>query len=555
MTLTVEDDSGFPGNRHTDRVLVRVAESPIADAGPDQLACAGSEVHFDGSASRDSDGVVNRFTWNFGDGSTGGGERPVHVFAAPGEYRVVLTIEGDAIGQCANTNSAETVVKVVEAPLARIAAPASVGVGAPAGFDASGSTTAAGEIVGWRWDFGDGAQADGAKVEHVYQQPGNRIVTLTLRTEGGVDACKEVTAQHSITANAPPVADAGADRAVAIAEEVLFDAGRSHDPDGGIVAYAWDFGDGSSASGINARHSYRESGRYEVKLAVTDNQGLPNSRVTDTAVVTVNQPPMPVIAAPPAACPGEQLAFSAGASSDADGKIESFAWSFGDGATATGPDVAHAYQVPGLYELTLAVDDGSGLGNARQQTVIPFRVNRQPRAEAGPDRVVCPGQELAFDGASSDDWDGGALAYAWDFGDGARAEGAQVVHRYAEPGPYEVRLTVTDGSGSLCASDVDVAHVRVNAPPVVQVDGDREGFVGGAHDQLLFDASASAGADGHPLSYLWDLGDGVVLAGDKVRHSYAKPGTYPVRLTVSDGSGLACGQASEVVEVSVRTRE
>ena len=161
VTLTVEDDSGFPGNRHTDRVLVRVAESPIADAGPDQLACAGSEVHFDGSASRDSDGVVNRFTWNFGDGSTGGGERPVHVFAAPGEYRVVLTIEGDAIGQCANTNSAETVVKVVEAPLARIAAPASVGVGAPAGFDASGSTTAAGEIVGWRWDFGDGGPSGG----------------------------------------------------------------------------------------------------------------------------------------------------------------------------------------------------------------------------------------------------------------------------------------------------------------------------------------------------------------------------------------------------------
>jgi large repetitive protein len=46
-----------------------------------------------------------------------------------------------------------------------------------------------------------------------------------------------------------------------------------------------------------------------------------------------------------------------------------------------------------------------------------------------------------------------------------------------------------------------------------------------------------------------------VLAGDKVRHSYAKAGTYPVKLTVSDGTGLACGQVTQEVEVSVRSRE
>ena len=99
-----------------------------------------------------------------------------------------------------------------------------------------------------------------------------------------------------------------------------------------------------------------------------------------------------MIAAPAAACPGEQLAFGGGGSHDADGKIASFAWAFGDGATADGADVTHAYAAPGLYELTLAVDDGSSLDNARKQTAMPFRVNRQPRAEAGPDRAACPGR-------------------------------------------------------------------------------------------------------------------------------------------------------------------
>ena len=42
---------------------------------------------------------------------------------------------------------------------------------------------------------------------------------------------------------------------------------------------------------------------------MTDDMGLPNSTVSDTVEVIVNQPPQPVIAAPEAACPGEELAF------------------------------------------------------------------------------------------------------------------------------------------------------------------------------------------------------------------------------------------------------
>ena len=61
-----------------------------AQAQPDQEVCAGTEVHFDGSSSRDFDGVVNRFEWDFGDGVTGGGDKPVHVYQAPGDYRVRL---------------------------------------------------------------------------------------------------------------------------------------------------------------------------------------------------------------------------------------------------------------------------------------------------------------------------------------------------------------------------------------------------------------------------------------------------------------------------------
>ena len=114
---------------------------------------------------------------------------------------------------------------------------------------------------------------------------------------------------------------------------------------------------------------------------------------------------------------------------------------------------------------------------------------------------------------------------------------------------------MTDDSRSSCAAATSVARVTVVRPPVARAGGDRAGFVGGAHDALLFDASASEAADGQPLSYSWDMGDGSALAGEKVRHGYAKPGLYPVRLTVSDGSGLACGSATDAVHVSVRRRD
>ena len=161
VTLTVQDESGFPNDRHTDRIVVKVDESPIAEAGPDQEVCAGAEVNFDGSASRDFDGVVNRFSWNFGDGATGGGDRPVHVYSLPGNYRALLTIEGDQAGQCDNTDTDEAVITVVEAPVARIAGPNRVAVGTPVSYDAGQSSGATGQIGTWRWDFGDGATAEG----------------------------------------------------------------------------------------------------------------------------------------------------------------------------------------------------------------------------------------------------------------------------------------------------------------------------------------------------------------------------------------------------------
>jgi PKD repeat protein/pimeloyl-ACP methyl ester carboxylesterase len=79
-------------------------------------------------------------------------------------------------------------------------------------------------------------------------------------------------------ANQPPVASfMYSPEKPLVGEQITFDASSSYDPDGTIVKYEWDFGDGNSAEGKVVTHAYTEVGNYTVNLTVTDNDGLTNS--------------------------------------------------------------------------------------------------------------------------------------------------------------------------------------------------------------------------------------------------------------------------------------
>ena len=555
VTLTVRDDSGLPNGTTSSQIAIRVDQGPVARAGSDILACASTEVAFDGRASTDIDGVVNSFTWDFGDGNLGGGERPVHIFAKPGDYRVFLKIQGEKAGICDSISTDEVDVKIIEGPVAVIKAPDAVPVTDTATFDGSDSHMTDGKITGWHWDFGDGSTADSVIAEHKYAAAGVYSVALTLHSDSTSPTCQVVAARHLITVNAPPVAVAGDDKHIAVDEETVFDASASHDPDGGIVAYDWDFGDGATGSGIETRHRYAKAGTYTAKLVIRDEANLPNSGASDELTVVVNPPPAPEIAGPASVCIDQEGAWSA---AKADGSGEgpaSYRWAFGDGASAETGAATHAYENPGWYSLALFADDGRGRANSVEQATRIIHVNQPPRASAGPDQLVCPGQTVHFDASASSDTDGQLTLYHWDFGDGTTLDGAAVDHAFPGPGTYPVTLTVTDDAGSDCSSVTDTMSVVVNAPPVADAGGDREVWIGGANDSVLLDGSASRDPDNTALSHTWDIGDGSSALGERVRHTFSTAGTVPVTLTVADTSGLVCGTASSTVHIVARQRE
>jgi PKD repeat protein len=100
-----------------------------------------------------------------------------------------------------------------------------------------------------------------------------------------------LTYQTSITTilrtggNAPPVADATSSRRTGLApQQIEFDGRLSHDPDGSVVEYRWDFGDGEQATGAQAQHTYRDGGRYFPSLTVTDDAGARDTYVTEVVI-------------------------------------------------------------------------------------------------------------------------------------------------------------------------------------------------------------------------------------------------------------------------------
>jgi PKD repeat protein len=278
----------------------------------------------------------------------------------------------------------------------------------------------------------------------------------------------------------PPVANAGGPYSGSVNVAVLFDGSKSSDPDGSVVGYQWNFGDGSDATGAMPVHAYTATGTYSVTLTVTDSDGLAHSAVTTAQVADGSGLLSPVakVGGPYRGTISTPLSFDGSASSDPDGTIVSFDWTFGDGNAGSGARPTHVYSRTGVYTVVLTVTDDSGrTGDAATSVeIVPVVVNQAPRANAGGPYAGRPNVPMAFDGSRSSDPDGRIVAYSWDFGDGTQAASGQpgATHSYARAGFYTVTLRVVDDDDDY--SEIATASVSIGT-------GDRGG--GGRLDVVL----------------------------------------------------------------------
>src|SRR5262249_17460897 len=156
----------------------------------------------DASGSSDADGDPLTYAWTFGDGSTGSGPTPSHIYATDGTYTVGLVVS-DGV----DSHSASTTASVTDtAPVARPGGPYTGFKNAPFRVDGGASSDANGDALTHHWDFGDGTTGTGRTIGHTYALPPgspSHVYTATLVVNDGIRDSAPVTTTVDVHDHAP----------------------------------------------------------------------------------------------------------------------------------------------------------------------------------------------------------------------------------------------------------------------------------------------------------------------------------------------------------------
>jgi PKD repeat protein len=448
---------------------------------PDTTGTAPFTVVFDASESTDDRGIAS-YAWDFGDETTGTGITESHTYDIPGLYFVTLTVtdfygnEGyDTVTITVNEPEAPTAVITTVPDPPTGSAPLTIY------FDAYDSAADPEcefgcEIVSYGWDFGDETIGTGVATNHTYDNPGLYIVTLTVIDLNGKEGYDTV----AITVNEPeaptavintvPAAVSGI-VTITAPSTVYFDAYESEpDPECEfgceIVSYEWDFGDGTTGTGITENHTYDIPGLYFVTLTVTDFYG---NTGCDTVTIIANEAEAPnaeinTVPDPPPTGSAPFTVYFDAYESAADPECEfgceivSYGWDFGDGSSGIGITTSHTYSNIGTYTAILTVIDSNG---KKGYDSVEIKVEKAPNAEINtvpdPPTGVAP-FTVYFDAYESAS-ESGIVSYAWNFGDGSTGTGITTSHTYSSSTvDYTaiVILTITDANGYKAYDSVEI---------------------------------------------------------------------------------------------------
>jgi chitodextrinase len=214
---------------------------------------------------------------------------------------------------------------------------------------------------------------------------GLSVGSVTMTSLLSPDLQPLANASNLVSAGQPPVCDIGGP--YPCQATIRFDGRRSYDPDGVIVSYAWDFGDGQTSTEAYIIHNYQATGTYEVSLMVVDNDNL--SSICQTTIEVHEPcgecPPLCDAAGPYYGVIGEPIQLDGSGSISVNTcLIVLYEWNFGDGATGTGSQPSHIYSAPGTFVITLTIWDSDGAASSCTTTasitgpsaVVPYTWGR-----------------------------------------------------------------------------------------------------------------------------------------------------------------------------------
>ena len=264
-------------------------------------------------------------------------------------------------------------------------------------------------------------------------------------------------------------------------EIITFNASTSHDSDGYIVNYTWDFGDGNITTIYNTtdttywlvNHTYNYAGTYQVSLTVTDNDGLHDTKkllipesinvelVHDISIMEVLIPSQVIVRE-------EIVSINITVRNEGD-TSESFNVTVSYDETTIETYTVENLEPNDINFTTISWNTtgvSGGTYSLKVQAKLfgetfaflddnlkilgPILIQEKPIADFSYTPVnPTVEQVVTLDASASHDPDGYVFSYTWDFGDGniTTVTDPTIVHKYTMAGTYNVNLTITDNNG------------------------------------------------------------------------------------------------------------
>lgn len=286
-----------------------------------------------------------------------------------------------------------------------------------------------------------------------------------------------------------------------------------------VSSWYWDFGDGTTSTLRNPKHTYAFAGTYKVSLSVTnqagDCSGTAWKQVKAGITTCTAEFTMDVDTA------GRTITLN----NLSAGSNPRYYWEFGDGTVSAQMSPVHQYAYDGTYVVTLTVQNDAA--NCMDRYSLSTRVGTgNCRAEFDV-FVDSSSNTAAFRGRHLNPEN----VYRWEFGDGSVIVGPNATKTFPKPGYYSARLIVSNKANGCVDSRRETVLIGRRSP------GGRAGFiyVSGDGNKVQFN-DRSLGED---LSYYWNFNDQNSSTERNPMHEYDLPGYYDVCLTVSTADGLS----------------
>ena len=226
---------------------------------------------------------------------------------------------------------------------------------------------------------------------------------------------------------------------------------------GNIIAWDWDFGDGTANTSQNPTHQYASAGQYTVSLTITDSGSHQETKTVTNFITVANDPGASFVADSTVNHINTNITFTD--SSTSNGTISAWSWDFGDGTTSTLQNPVHQYTSSGQYTVSLTITDEFGSDTMTRTNYIAIDV---PPTAAFVSDIQSAGtnENITFTDQSTSF--GTISAWSWDFGDGNTSTLQNPVHQYTSSGNYTVSLTVTDEYGNDTETKADYIMISAN---------------------------------------------------------------------------------------------